>query len=90
MAAASQAFLNSDNNEMTGTYNSYTAPQLLYLTSSYLGSNGLSEPKDYEEPSSPLKYSLFVKDSYSIYDYMTMGDIVSEYMDIHGNAPAYI
>lgn len=90
MAAASQAYLNSDNNKMTDTYNSYTAPQLLYLTSSYLGSNGLSEPKDYEEPSSPLKYSLFVKDSYSIYDYMTMGDIVSEYMDINGKAPDYI
>lgn len=72
------------------TYNGFTAPQLLYLTSSYLNGNGLESPDSYKEPSKPLKYSLFVKDSYNIYEYMEMGGIVKNYMDEHGEAPNYI
>lgn len=90
MASASHELLNSEDSEMDGTYNSFTAPQLLYLTSSYLGGEGLNSPENYENPSSPLKYSLFTQNSYSIYDYMSMGDIVNEYMDTNGRAPDYI
>ena len=46
MAHGSQSLLESNDNEMNGTYNSYSAPQLLYLTSSYLNGNGLENPGD--------------------------------------------
>ncbi len=72
------------------SFNGYTAPQLLYLTSSYLNGNGLESPDNFEEPSSPLKVSLFAKESYNIYDYMKMGGIVKNYMDEHHQAPNYI
>ena len=90
MANSSQILLASNNTDMNGSYGHYSAPQLLYLTSSYLNGNGLENPKNYEEPDSPLKYSLLTKDSYSIYDYMAMGGIVKNYMDEHGKAPDYI
>ena len=41
MAHASESLLKSNDSEMNGTYNSYSASQLLYLTSSYLNRNGL-------------------------------------------------
>lgn len=72
------------------TYNGFTAPQLLYLTSSYLNGNGLSSPDNYDNHSLPFKYSIFAKDSYSIYEYMEMGGIVKNYMDENGRAPSYI
>ena len=87
MAKASGEYLkNSEQN----SFNGYDASQLLYLTSSYLNGNGLESPSNYDEPSSPLKYSFFTKDSYSIYDYMKMGGIVKNYMDENGEAPNYI
>ena len=90
MAKASHELVKSNDKEMNGTYNKYTAPQTLYLTSSYLNGNGLKEPINYEGPSNPEKYSLFQKGSYSINDYMKMGGIVKNYMDEHGRAPDYI
>ncbi|WP_407432611.1 adhesin [Methanobrevibacter sp.] len=90
MAKASQELIKSNDKEMNGTYNSYTAPQVLYLTSSYLNGNGLESPKEYGAPSNPEQSSIFAKNSYSIYDYMKMGGIVKEFMDKNGRAPNYI
>ena len=90
MAKASQTLIESDDKEMDNTYNSYSAPQLLYMTSSYLNGNGLEIPKNYEKPTNPQEYSILSKDSYSIYDYMKMGGIVKQYMDDTGKAPDYI
>lgn len=87
MANASKAFLNSNDTEMNGTYANYTAPQLLYQTSSYLNGNGLDIPRPFDAPEKPLGISFLVKDKYSIYDYMKMGGIVRTYMDEHGQAP---
>lgn len=50
----------------------------------------MESPDNFEEPSSPLKVSLFAKESYNIYDYMKMGGIVKNYMDEHHQAPNYI
>jgi hypothetical protein len=90
MAKASQELYKSGDKQMTGTYNSYTAPQVLYMTSSYLNGNGLVSPKQYGEPTNPEKYSTFPKNSYSINDYIKMGGIVKNYMDENGRAPDYI
>ena len=87
MANASKALIKSNDTEMKGTYGNYTAPQLLYQTSSYLNGNGLDFPKSYDEPENPLGISFLTKDSYSIYDYFKMGGIVREYMDQNGRAP---
>ncbi len=88
MAQASSQYL--ENNENKTNFNNYNAAQLLYLTSSYLNGNALKNPENYNEPSSPLKYSLFTQDTYSIYDYIKMGGIVKNYMDENGKAPNYI
>lgn len=90
MAEASQSLIESDDKTMSGTYNSYTGPQLLYLTSSYLNGNGLESPKDYGQPTDPKEYSTFAKNTYSIYDYFKMGGIVKSFMDENGRAPNYI
>ncbi len=90
MAKASQELYESGDKQMNGTYNSYSAPQVLYLTSSYLNGNGLESPKQYGEPTDPEQYSTFAKNSYSIYDYMKMGGIVKQFMDENGRAPNYI
>lgn len=87
MAKASSQYLEDSNKD---SFNGYSAPQLLYLTSSYLNGNGLEDPQSYEEPSFPLKYSFFSDDSYSIYEYMEMAGIVKKYMDENGQAPNYI
>ena len=87
MANASKALINSNDTEMKGTYGNYTAPQLLYQTSSYLNGNGLDFPKAFDEPENPLGISFLTKDTYSIYDYFKMGGIVREYMDQNGRAP---
>ena len=87
MAKASNQLYQSDDSYFNGTYNGYTAPQLLYLTSSYLNGNGLKSPAKYNPPSNPLRHSVLAKDSYSISDYMAMGGIVSKYMDETGTAP---
>lgn len=90
MAKASQELYKSDDKQMTGTYNSYTAPQVLYMTSSYLNGNGLVSPKEYGEPTNPEQYSTFAKNAYSINDYVKMGGIVKNFMDDNGRAPDYI
>ena len=82
--------MESNDKTMNGTYNSYSAPQVLYLTSSYLNGNGLQNPSDYGQPTDPEEQSSFTKNSYSIYDYMKMGGIVKEFMDKNGRAPNYI
>ena len=87
MAKASQELINSSDKEMTGTYGNYTAPQLLYQTSSYLNGNGLDIPKSYDPPENPLGVSFMTKDTYSVYDYFKMGGIVRNYMDANGRAP---
>ncbi|MDL2271383.1 adhesin [Methanobrevibacter sp. OttesenSCG-928-I08] len=90
MAIGSSELVKDTNGEFESNYNSFTAPQLLYLISTYLGSDGIDTPSSYESPDSPLKYSLFAKNYYSIGDYMEMGEIVKEYMDENGKAPNYI
>ena len=87
MAKASQELIKSDDKEMKGTYGNYSAPQLLYQTSSYLNGNGLDIPKSYDEPENPMGVSFMAKDTYSVYDYFKMGGIVREYMDQNGRAP---
>ena len=88
MAKASQALVkNYDTSNIDEKYGNYTAPQLLYLTSSYLNGNGIDLPKNYAEPDNPLGISLFERKSYSVYDYFKMGGIVREYMDENGKAP---
>ena len=87
MANASKELIQSDDKEMTGTYGNYTAPQLLYQTSSYLNGNGLDIPKVFDEPEDPMGISFMAKDTYSVYDYFKMGGIVREYMDQNGRAP---
>lgn len=87
MANASKELIKSEDKEMTGTYGNYTAPQLLYQTSSYLNGNGLDIPKVFDEPKDPMGISFMAKDTYSVYDYFKMGGIVREYMDQNGRAP---
>ena len=87
MAKASQELIKSNDKEMKGTYGNYSAPQLLYQTSSYLNGNGLDIPKSYDEPENPMGISFMAKDTYSVYDYFKMGGIVREYMDQNGRAP---
>ncbi|MBE6494695.1 MAG: adhesin [Methanosphaera stadtmanae] len=90
MAKSSRELMESGETKFENNYNSYSAPQLLYLTSSYLNGNGLKEPSNYAYPDSPLESSIFTKDSYSIYDYMKMGGMTKKYMDENGKAPNYI
>ena len=90
MAKASKQIRNSEDSSYDSTYNGYTAPQVLYLTSSYLNGNGLESPANYESPSSPWTYSLFARDAYTISDYMKMGGIIKQYMDENNKAPDYI
>ena len=87
LAKASQALINSDDSNMEDTYGNYTAPQLLYLLSSYLNGNGLDAPKAFEGPENPMGISFLARDSYSIYDYFKMAGIVREYMDANGVPP---
>lgn len=92
MAEASSAYLesNTTDSSMNDTYNSYSQAQLLYLTSSYLNGSALVDPKDYDAPSNPLKYSFLTKDSYSYYDYVNMAKTTQQYMNENGRAPDYI
>ena len=73
MADASKMLVESGDKEMKGPYGSYTTPQLLYQTSSYLNGNGIDIPKSYEEPEDPLGVSVLTKDTYSVYDYFKTG-----------------
>ncbi|WP_405274549.1 adhesin [Methanobrevibacter sp.] len=87
MASASKELVSSNDTEMKGTYGNYSAPQLLYETSSYLNGNGLDIPKSFDAPKNPMGISFLVRDSYSVYDYMKMAGIVRNYMDANGQAP---
>ena len=58
--------------------------------SCYLNGNGIEDPGYFEPPENPQKYSIFNKDSYTIYDYIKMAGIIKQYMDEHGQAPNYI
>ena len=87
MAKASHALINSNNSDMDEKYGNFSAPQLLYLTSSYLNGNGIDTPKAFDEPESPMGISLMTRDSYSIYDYFKMAGMVRTYMDENGRAP---
>ena len=87
MSNASRQYLANNNSLPNGTY---TTPQLLYITSSYLNGNGIDVPRTYDEPESPMGYSLMTRDTYSVYDYMNMAGIVRNYMDANGRAPDYI
>ncbi|OED29913.1 adhesin [Methanosphaera sp. WGK6] len=89
MAKASSEVMDSDLS-MNDTYNSYTAPQVLYMAASYLNGTGLEEPASYNPPSNPDKHSTFAKSSYTYYDYIAIGTKVKEFMDVNGKAPDYI
>lgn len=90
MANASKELMQSEDTNYNGTYNSYTAPQVLYMSSSYLEGHPLSRPSNYEQPDNPLDTSILAKDSYSIYDYMKIAGIIKSYMDENGKAPNYV
>ncbi|MGN0177473.1 MAG: adhesin [Methanobrevibacter sp.] len=87
MADASKMLVEGGDKEMKGPYGSYSTPQLLYQTSSYLNGDGIDIPKSYDEPDNPLGISFLTRDTYSIYDYFKMGGIVKNYMDANGKAP---
>ncbi len=90
MAKASKEVVESENTSYDGSYNSYNAPQVLYLATSYMNGNGLEQPANYGSPQSPLGVSIFAKSSYSVYDYMKIGSMIKNYMDENGRAPDYI
>ncbi len=90
MAYASAKVVDSEDTSYSGIYNSYTAPQVLYMASSYLNGNSLSEPISYDAPENPLDTSIFAKDSYSVYEYMEMGSMIKSFMDENGRAPNYL
>lgn len=90
MADASRLLVSSEDTSYENTYNSYSAPQILYMSSSYLNGNSLIQPSNYDQPDNPLQTSIFAKDSYSVYDYMKMGSMIKTFMDENGRAPNYV
>lgn len=44
MDKARHELYESNDKEMKGTYNTHTAPQVLYLTRPYLNGNGIKSP----------------------------------------------
>ena len=90
MAESSKELVQSEDIKYNGTYNSYTAPQVLYMASSYLEGHPLSQPSNYEQPDNPLDTSILAKDAYSVYDYMQIAGIIKSYMDENGKAPNYV
>lgn len=93
MATASHEYLLESSNstsDLNKTYNSFTAPQVLYLTASYLNGSSLEIPNSYEAPDDPMDGSTFTKDTYSYYDYVAMAKETLNYMDDNGKAPDYI
>lgn len=90
MASASQQVVNSNDTAYQGTYDSYSAPQVLYMASSYLNGNSLSQPQSFEQPDNPLTTSILASDSYSVYEYMEIAGMIKSYMDENRKAPDYI
>ena len=90
LAEDSQKIAASYGGDMEESYGSYTTPQLLYMSASYIAGYSLDVPGNFEAPDNPLNSSILTKDSYSFNDYYNMADIVVDYMREHGKAPDYI
>ena len=90
LAEDSQKIAASYGGDMEESYGSYTTPQLLYMSASYIAGYSLDVPGSFEAPNNPLNSSILTKDSYSFNDYYNMADIVVDYMNEHGQAPDYI
>ena len=87
LAEDSKRIVDGHWQEMKDSYGSYTTPQLLYMSSSYIAGYSLEVPRDFGAPDNPQKYSSFTKGSYSFNDYYNMADQVVDYMNENGKAP---
>ena len=87
LAEDSKKIVDGHGEDMKDLYGSYTTPQLLYMSSSYIAGYSLDVPKYFEAPDNPQKYSSFTKGEYSFNDYYNMADLVVDYMNEHGKAP---
>ena len=87
LAEDSRKIVEGHGSDMQESYGSYTTPQLLYMSASYIDGYSLEVPKSFEAPDNPQKYSSFTKDEYSFNDYYNMADIVVDYMNENGKAP---
>ena len=87
LAEDSKKIVDGHGEDMKDLYGSYTTPQLLYMSSSYIAGYGLDVPPYFEAPDNPQKYSSFTKGEYSFNDYYNMADEVVDYMNENGKAP---
>ena len=87
LAEDSKQIVDGHGEDMKDLYGSYTTPQLLYMSASYIAGYSLDVPQYFEAPDNPQKYSSFTKGEYSFNDYYNMADIVVDYMKEHGKAP---
>lgn len=87
LAEDSRKIVEGHGEDMKDLYGSYTTPQLLYMSSSYIAGYSLDVPQYFEAPDNPQKYSSFTKGKYSFNDYYNMADLVVDYMNEHGKAP---
>ena len=87
LAEDSKQIVDGHGEDMKDLYGSYTTPQLLYMSASYIAGYSLDVPQYFEVPDNPQKYSSFTKGEYSFNDYYNMADIVVDYMKEHGKAP---
>lgn len=87
LAEDSKQIVDGHGEDMKDLYGSYTTPQLLYMSASYIAGYSLDAPQYFEAPDNPQKYSSFTKGEYSFNDYYNMADIVVDYMKEHGKAP---
>ena len=87
LAEDSKKIVDGHWQEMQESYGSYTTPQLLYMSSSYIAGYSLEVPREFEAPDNPQKYSTFAKGEYSFNDYYNMADQVVDYMNENGKAP---
>ena len=87
LAEDSKQIVDGHGEDMKDLYGSYTTPQLLYMSASYIAGYSLDVPQYFEAPDNPQKYSSFTKGEYSFNYYYNMEDIVVDYMKEHGKAP---
>lgn len=87
LAEDSKKIVEGHGEDMKDSYGSYTTPQLLYMSSSYIAGYSLEVPQYFEAPDNPQKYSSFTRWHYSFNDYCNMADLVVDYMNEHGKAP---
>ena len=87
LAEDSKKIVDGQWGDMKDSYGSYTTPQLLYMSSSYIAGYRLDVPPNFEAPDNPQKYSSFAKGEYSFNDYYNMADQVVDYMNENGKAP---